>query len=279
MNSTNDCRHTPSDTGLISTFHAFGDNQEVNAETASKGGSSTQSRYWTADEHKRFLEGLARFGHKDMKAIARFVGTRNATQVRTHAQKYYLKLAREAAKRQANQYKRFASEDSVPYLVEQRRSEYNLFSFSKKPTKLLDNTPVCVNASDFLLGSRNDSDFLFPVDNSDSSEMECRVVTSKHLTSNNFQDEKEANSNSRFEVANLHMMDFGQDSSFGEVSVTSEGLSECKSVCNDHFSPISFYDVEGADAFNKEETCIYGLLHRDKNEQATNVSSQSSVDT
>jgi hypothetical protein len=32
------------------------------------------------------------YGHKDVKAIARFVGTRNATQVRTHAQKYFLKL-------------------------------------------------------------------------------------------------------------------------------------------------------------------------------------------
>ncbi len=30
--------------------------------------------------------------HKDVKAIAQFVGTRNSTQVRTHAQKYFMKL-------------------------------------------------------------------------------------------------------------------------------------------------------------------------------------------
>lgn len=56
------------------------------------------SRYWTADEHSRFLEGLEMYGQKDIKAISRHVGTRSATQVRTHAQKYYLRIERERAK-------------------------------------------------------------------------------------------------------------------------------------------------------------------------------------
>lgn len=56
------------------------------------------SRYWTADEHTRFLEGLEMYGQKDIKAISRHVGTRSATQVRTHAQKYYLRIERERAK-------------------------------------------------------------------------------------------------------------------------------------------------------------------------------------
>lgn len=56
------------------------------------------SRYWTADEHARFLEGLKLFGQKDIKSISRHVGTRSATQVRTHAQKYYLRIERERAK-------------------------------------------------------------------------------------------------------------------------------------------------------------------------------------
>lgn len=55
-----------------------------------------QSRYWTPSEHKRFLEALNKFGPKDVRAIANFVGSRNATQVRTHAQKYFLRLARES---------------------------------------------------------------------------------------------------------------------------------------------------------------------------------------
>eukprot|EP00960_Hanusia_phi_P037806 753131-Hanusia_phi.AAC.3 len=54
----------------------------------------SQSRYWTEVEHQRFLDALQTVGPKDVKAIAQFVGTRSATQVRTHAQKYFIKLAR-----------------------------------------------------------------------------------------------------------------------------------------------------------------------------------------
>jgi len=57
-------------------------------------GAAGQSRYWTEEEHLRFLDAIENYGHKDVKAIASFVGTRNATQVRTHAQKYFIKLAR-----------------------------------------------------------------------------------------------------------------------------------------------------------------------------------------
>lgn len=57
-----------------------------------------QSRYWTQEEHEAFLEALERFGPKDVKAISAFVGTRNPTQVRTHAQKYFLRLDREKKK-------------------------------------------------------------------------------------------------------------------------------------------------------------------------------------
>jgi SHAQKYF class myb-like DNA-binding protein len=51
-------------------------------------------RYWTEEEHQRFLDALQSVGPKDVKAIASFVGSRSATQVRTHAQKYFLKLVR-----------------------------------------------------------------------------------------------------------------------------------------------------------------------------------------
>jgi len=59
-----------------------------------------QSRYWTAEEHERFIEAVKRYGSKDVKAIAQYVGTRNPTQVRTHAQKYYLRLERERKRRE-----------------------------------------------------------------------------------------------------------------------------------------------------------------------------------
>lgn len=58
----------------------------------------TQSRYWTNEEHNLFLEAINLYGAKDVKAIANHVGTRSTTQVRTHSQKYFLRLERERKK-------------------------------------------------------------------------------------------------------------------------------------------------------------------------------------
>lgn len=58
------------------------------------------SRYWTQEEHQKFLHAVEMFGRKDVKAIAQYVGTRSTTQVRTHAQKFYAKVEREKRKRE-----------------------------------------------------------------------------------------------------------------------------------------------------------------------------------
>ncbi|KAH7445635.1 hypothetical protein KP509_01G018800 [Ceratopteris richardii] len=55
---------------------------------------TSESRYWTNEERQRFEKALKTFG-TDFVAIAKFVGTRSSTQVRTHAQKYYAKLIRD----------------------------------------------------------------------------------------------------------------------------------------------------------------------------------------
>jgi SHAQKYF class myb-like DNA-binding protein len=61
-----------------------------------------QSRYWTSDEHQRFLQAVKQCGPKNYVQISEIVGTRNAKQVRTHAQKFQKKLEREDAKRRAS---------------------------------------------------------------------------------------------------------------------------------------------------------------------------------
>eukprot|EP00696_Hemimastix_kukwesjijk_P005277 gnl/Hemi2/16722_TR5605_c0_g1_i1.p1 gnl/Hemi2/16722_TR5605_c0_g1~~gnl/Hemi2/16722_TR5605_c0_g1_i1.p1 ORF type:complete len:699 (-),score=54.64 gnl/Hemi2/16722_TR5605_c0_g1_i1:197-2293(-) len=63
------------------------------AKTPLKKGA--QTRYWRREEHERFLEALEKFGQRDVKNISSYVGTRSPTQVRTHAQKYFLKQRRE----------------------------------------------------------------------------------------------------------------------------------------------------------------------------------------
>lgn len=53
-----------------------------------------QTRYWTEDEHERFLEAVAQYGEKAYVAISNYVETRTPKQVRTHAQKFQMKMAR-----------------------------------------------------------------------------------------------------------------------------------------------------------------------------------------
>jgi len=59
--------------------------------------SSKQPRYWTPDEHRLFMEAVQRYGWKDVKSIATHVGTRTPTQVRTHAQKLFLRQQKESS--------------------------------------------------------------------------------------------------------------------------------------------------------------------------------------
>mmetsp|Transcript_34533 Transcript_34533/g.62984 ORF Transcript_34533/g.62984 Transcript_34533/m.62984 type:complete len:242 (-) Transcript_34533:567-1292(-) len=48
---------------------------------------------WTPEEHNLFLKALSIHG-KNWKTVAQFVGTRSVVQVRTHAQKHFLKMAK-----------------------------------------------------------------------------------------------------------------------------------------------------------------------------------------
>ncbi|CAN8077288.1 unnamed protein product [Agarophyton chilense] len=63
---------------------------------SSKNNIPGESRYWTASEHKLFIEAVWKYGPKNLKAISAHVGTRNMIQCRTHEQKCFMRLMREA---------------------------------------------------------------------------------------------------------------------------------------------------------------------------------------
>jgi SHAQKYF class myb-like DNA-binding protein len=66
------------------------------AMTAMSGGPGTQGENtgrWTAEEHRLFLQGLEQHG-KGWKKIASLIKSRTVVQIRTHAQKYFQKLAK-----------------------------------------------------------------------------------------------------------------------------------------------------------------------------------------
>ncbi|GLD94985.1 hypothetical protein PINS_up003610 [Pythium insidiosum] len=70
-------------------------------EPEENGSDSIRGGRWSADEHDRFLAGFRIHGHK-WKRVQQVVRTRSVTQVRTHAQKYLLKLAKlKAEKKQS----------------------------------------------------------------------------------------------------------------------------------------------------------------------------------
>lgn len=74
-------------------------------------GKGGQTRYWTRKEHGRFLKALEVHCAKDVRAIAEFVGSRSPTQVRTHAQKYFMRLSREQQQQQQRKEKHASRDD------------------------------------------------------------------------------------------------------------------------------------------------------------------------
>lgn len=56
--------------------------------------SAASSGRWTREEHEAFLQGLKEHG-REWKKVADKIPTRNSAQIRSHAQKYFAKLAKE----------------------------------------------------------------------------------------------------------------------------------------------------------------------------------------
>lgn len=76
--------------GMAST--ANGDKSAEDAVRTRKPYTVTKRREsWTDDEHRKFVQALQMFD-RDWKKIEQYVGTKSVIQIRSHAQKYFLKV-------------------------------------------------------------------------------------------------------------------------------------------------------------------------------------------
>lgn len=67
---------------------------KASSKSAFKGSKPiSQPPTWTGAEHRRFLEGLIRYGRSYTRDFEAFVQTRTCRQIRSHAQKYFQKVA------------------------------------------------------------------------------------------------------------------------------------------------------------------------------------------
>lgn len=78
---------------------------------------------WTSEEHALFLHGLAQFG-REWKRVAQDIPTRSSSQVRSHAQKYFAKLA----KQQQMQHQQLMHPEEVEQADDDNDDEHNAAS-------------------------------------------------------------------------------------------------------------------------------------------------------
>jgi len=89
--SSSSSSHSSDDLGN-STRSQKSNDESSNKKSTDASAKSMNTGRWSANEHKRFLAGLDQFGTGNWKKITDMVGTRSCTQIRTHAQKYFIAL-------------------------------------------------------------------------------------------------------------------------------------------------------------------------------------------
>jgi SHAQKYF class myb-like DNA-binding protein len=122
---------------------------EASVSESLKNDTQFSNGRWTKEEHQRFIDAIRLHG-KNWKKVEEYIGTRNGPQVRSHAQKFFLKLEKELKKGKNENGKavRKFTNDSIS--TNENRLD-NLSDFDKAEDNLKGNLPfheVCENATE-----------------------------------------------------------------------------------------------------------------------------------
>ena len=80
-------------TNMLKSIENSASKQAKSHPSPTHSNSKTSGR-WTNEEHKKFIEALKKYG-KQWKKVEEYIQTRSGAQIRSHAQKYFLKIQKE----------------------------------------------------------------------------------------------------------------------------------------------------------------------------------------
>ena len=85
--------------------------EETNSSSSMKPGIKFSVGRWTKEEHNNFLKGMKEYGN-DWKMLEKLIKTRSRSQIRSHAQKYFVRLR----KKVKSQYMKFNAKNLINYV-------------------------------------------------------------------------------------------------------------------------------------------------------------------
>ena len=140
-------------------------NKSINTLNRKQNGSKNERGYehgrWTPEEHDLFLEGLMLFGN-EWKSVQGHIKTRSATQARSHAQKFFIKL-RKVLSSEINQD--LISEKIIELFQTHLGNKFNpnnIETFVKMMKKLIFTNEQAPEVNKVIIGSINNVKLIKP---------------------------------------------------------------------------------------------------------------------
>ena len=136
ITSINEKSHDIND--VISKKDLKGNSEEKVEEEQQDSSSKSKSNIgrWTEEEHEKFLKAIEIYG-KSWNKVQTFIGTRTATQTRSHAQKYFTKISTLNNIKNTNEDQNQIVKSPKKRETKERNKIFKLDEISKKKESLM----------------------------------------------------------------------------------------------------------------------------------------------